>query len=343
MAEPSYELPQLQINTFVIPGKNGLKAAAKRYRPFTATHTESGIIWLFAHGIGFHKEAWDTTIQRIFEQSSKSVEAWTVDCHTHGDSAELNNDIIHSDSFDYHAIDYSEAFVDLYNTQIAPHRGSHKVVLVGHSGGAASAVLTAKLFSRPAPTSAFDFPISALALIEPGIWPTSQASKHTPLFEYTRSIVGQRRSDWLNRSEARKHLRGKVPWSTWDASVLDSYVTHALKADGHGGVTLKCSPKHEALLYADHNIEVNATMPIPVLQELTLGNGGNPTVPVHVMFGERVDLFSRQKQQALVESANFASVSKINGGGHMIVQEAPLAVAESLLAVAKSLQDSVKL
>ncbi|KAF9016640.1 alpha/beta-hydrolase [Hymenopellis radicata] len=321
--------PTLHIDNVIIETTgtgSTLKSTAKRYTPLGSdgllSKDKPGYVLIFAHGTGFHKEQWETTIQRLFEHTSGSptqiLEAWAVDAQTHGSSAELNTPTIDDPSFTYRALDYGEACANLYKTFIAGrvHHGIHKVVLLGHSAGAASVTL-ATSFLDPA---AFD----SLILVEPAIWPEDMLGKDTPIYKVAVRSIPYRHAKWPTRVEARRFFESRAPWSRWDNRILDVYVKHGLKALPQGGVSLMCSPKHEA---APFILDHNAVAPIPVLNDIC------QRIPVHVVFGEINDMFSRAKQESLLRDRFFTSVTRVPDAGHMIVQEAPDDLADVLFGI----------
>ncbi|KAF9029110.1 alpha/beta-hydrolase [Hymenopellis radicata] len=326
--------PALKIDEFIVENASGLRASVKRYRPDTSiTPSHTGYIWLFAHGIGSHKEQWEVTIRRLFLHSSRCVEAWSLDAHNHGSSAALNTRIIEADGFEYVAMENAEALFAIYKQHIAPTQGKKRVIIVGHSAGAAAAALTS-MFFKPG-----TYPFAAVGLVDPGIWPESVIGEETPTYKMAAKSIPFRKASWASRSEAKKYLSSRPPWSGWDKRVLDIYAKDGLKDEASGVVTLKCSPKQEAAIYENSLVDRNGTSAIPALKKLL----GQDKAPVHLFYGERSDFFPRIKQDALTEMFRFTSVSRIPGGGHLIVQEAPDAVGDVLFRIIASLEKRTKL
>lgn len=59
-----------------------------------------GYTLIFTHGIGFHKEQWEPTLDVLFTLSRKPGtsfrirEVWSIDCPNHGHAAILNDDLL---------------------------------------------------------------------------------------------------------------------------------------------------------------------------------------------------------------------------------------------------------
>ncbi|KAF8900353.1 Alpha/Beta hydrolase protein [Mucidula mucida] len=334
MATSAFTLPALKIDDFIVENASGLRASVKRYRPDTSiTPSHSGYIWLFAHGIGSHKEQWEVTIRRLFLHSSRCVEAWSLDAHNHGSSAALNTRIIEAAGFEYVAMENAEALVAIYKQHIAPTQGKKRVIIVGHSAGAAAAA-EAVAFFRPG-----TYPFAAVGLVDPAIWPESVIGEETPTYKMAAKNIPFRQASWESRSEAKKYLSSRLPWSEWDKRVLDLYIRHGVKDEASGGVILKCSPKHEAAIYDNSLVNITGTSAKSTLEKLL----GQDKAPVHLFFGEQSDFFPRIKQDALTEMFKFTSVSRIPGGGHLIVQEAPDAVGDALFRIIASLEKRTRL
>jgi pimeloyl-ACP methyl ester carboxylesterase len=67
------------------------KVVAKRYRLKHQTHgMTTDPTLLLVHGLGFHKETWEPTLERLVDRCRNSPvrfrEAWAIDCPSHGDS-----------------------------------------------------------------------------------------------------------------------------------------------------------------------------------------------------------------------------------------------------------------
>ncbi|KAK0441252.1 Alpha/beta hydrolase family-domain-containing protein [Desarmillaria tabescens] len=276
-----------------------LVSTAKRYRPSAVI--EEGYILIFAHGTGFHKEHWEPIIERLYAYGGAIVEAWTIDSQTHGAAATLNRDAIDEPGFTYSSYHYAEACANLYKTHLNGTR--HPVVLIGHSAGAASIALVPSFCGK-----SITQPFSALILVEPAIWPGSMIGiADSPAYKLACVSIPRRRTNWESRDAVRKDLGRRAPWGIWDRRILDLYVEHGFEEDKEG-VSLRC--------------QLDKT---------------RKKVPVHIVYGERNDLFTREKQDSLLRGRKFASVTRIPGAGHLVVQEAPDAVGDVLLRILEEL------
>ncbi|KAK0237502.1 Alpha/beta hydrolase fold-1 [Armillaria nabsnona] len=290
-----------------------LKAAVKRYRPENSgAGNEAGYILVFAHGTGFHKEHWEVTIQRLFALALSSpiriLEAWTVDAQTHGASAAINEETIEVPEFNYLIQDYAEACANVYNSLLRPtiREGIHKLILIGHSAGASAAALSTAFCDR--------IPFHAMILVEPTVWPADITNIHSPMFILASKTIPRRRNFWVSKDEARTYLKKRAPWSLWDNRILDIYIEYGtVPRPAKKGVSLACTPRHEAMPF----ITGDSVVPLTELERT------HKIIPIHLVYGERNDLFTREKQDTLQRGRKFASVTRIPGAGHLVVQEAP--------------------
>ncbi|KAF9021604.1 alpha/beta-hydrolase [Hymenopellis radicata] len=316
-----------------------LKSVINRYTPQRTVPPDSeALVLVFTHGTGFHKEHWEIPIQRLFllasEQSGFFIrEAWSIDAQTHGEAAELNRETTAKDGWEYTIEDYADACSTLYNTHIGPTKHpKDKVVLIGHSAGAASAALSTSFYPDRAP-------FAALIMVEPAIWTEDMTGIDTPIYELAVMTIPARRDNWPSKEAAHQYLAKRAPWSMWDARMLAVYVEHGLRVDSErGGVTLRCSPKEESTPFR------NAGNGIAAVRAL---DKTSKYMPVHLVYGERNDMFAREKQDSLLrDGRKFASISRVPECGHLwILQEAPDALADVIfdILVGKRVDVSSKL
>ncbi|KIY69901.1 alpha/beta-hydrolase [Cylindrobasidium torrendii FP15055 ss-10] len=308
-------------DSFIIEAR-GLKNVARRYLPEGSSGILSasrpGYILVFAHGTGFHKEQWSVTIERLMQHGANPsvLEAWAMDSPTHGQSAALNVRKTTDSNWEYRADDYGEALGQLAAELVIPRRIKriHKVVLIAHSAGAQAAVY---------PSSTFD----SLLLVEPAIWPAEMDGIDTPQYTVVQRKTALRRNVWQSREDARSFLSTRLPYKQWDPRVLDAYVDFGLTpvpGSESESVQLACAPIHEAQLF---NSPLEAIRPMPILDEACL------RMPVHVIYGSIIDLFPRSKQDALLNGRQFASVTRVPSVGHMIVQEVPDVLGDTILDI----------
>jgi len=166
-----------------------------------------------------------------------------------------------------------------------------------------------------------------LILVEPTLM-TRQV-----LAEFTQSGANSpfaplERDMWPSREDARAWMSRRSPWKDWKSQVLDHFIEFALRdlpiatyPNTRSGVTLCCTRQQEAISDQD------AFDSIDRLTELC------GMLPVHCIFGAKHDLVAAETQQALISGRRMASVTRIPGAGHLVVQEQPFKLAERVFAI----------
>ncbi|KAG1754813.1 Alpha/beta hydrolase family-domain-containing protein [Suillus paluster] len=222
-----------------------------------------GLTLFFTHANGFPKEIWETTLRYLLSSPSASLidEVWSWEAVQHGDAA-LINEIHLSGIYDWldNAQDIahfllhylpegasSEALpthLHLLPESISEYRktkgfSSRSLVAVGHSFGGHSSIL-----------AAVNFPalFSSMVLVDPA---AVQSGTYPPNFVPVR-LPGAlaRRERWSSREEALRLFKASRYFGGWHPDVLRLYVTYGLCEDSRGGVKLKMSGLHEALVNA---------------------------------------------------------------------------------------------
>ncbi|PFH48514.1 hypothetical protein AMATHDRAFT_149724 [Amanita thiersii Skay4041] len=297
---------------------------AKRYwDPDSADVEDSDALTLvFAHGTGFHKEQWEPTIEELYDfikgTSVRIREVWSIDAPNHGDAAILNEKEL---MWGYDGVfgweEYARcihAFLAGLGKGVDIDFPSRKLVGIGHSMGAISLILTHGYF----PLVKF----SALVLVEPMLmtkW--FMETKHLGLG----SGASNRRDIWPSKEEAYKIMKSKS-FKHWDDRVLRIYVEQGLRPlptaiypELTEGVTLKCPRSYEAACYRDRTGHPRAYR---MLKHIT------PKVPTHFIYGSIDDQLPRAVQEDVIKYAAggeqmLASLSKVEGAGHLVVQIDP--------------------
>ncbi|KAJ6517471.1 Alpha/beta hydrolase fold-1 [Mycena vitilis] len=311
-----------------------LKMSAKRYRTSESARNLNGLVLLFAHCIGAHKEQWEPTITRILElRSSQVQEAWAFDWPTHGDSAILNRALLETSPSRVYGVSASEWSDGIAMFINSPSMHGKRLVGIGHSAGAGTMVLTTK------DTPVSDIPFASLILIEPTVIPRElfyqNLDDRMSTMEFVVSATLLRRERWNSREEARKWLTRRVPWDSWDARVLHMLSKHGLLvADTpDGGVAIKCDRRQEALSYIDVKPHFSAARELGRISR---------TVPVHFIWGSGSPLVPEFVQAALGDGSDgrfAASITNVDAG-HMVVQEKPHALADAICAILDSVGSS---
>ncbi|TFK33681.1 Alpha/Beta hydrolase protein [Crucibulum laeve] len=275
------------------------------------------------HSTSFHKETWEPSLSKLFSLSSqpgtpfKIHEAWAIDCPNHGESGELNDEVLKKPEF---ANDFSWT-VSCEKYARAVHRflcggldhgarvdfRKRNLVGIGHSLGA-NAIL---LLQRLKPT----FNFKALVIVEPMLSPAGPEHLHDLRILLVKGA--ERRYDiWPSREVALKSFKTRPRTMKWDPRVLDLFVQHALRPHPDG-VTLSCSRQQEIAMYEDRE---GPTKPVEDM------NRSCAKMPVHLVLGSVNDYISPQIHAAFVDPTagrRFASVTKIPGVGHLVPQETP--------------------
>ncbi|KAG1737531.1 Alpha/beta hydrolase family-domain-containing protein [Suillus paluster] len=312
------------VNRYARSGQNGRK----------------GLTLLLTHATGFPKETWETTLRYLLSSPSASLidEVWSWEAVQHGDAALVNEanlsgiydwldnarDIAHF-LLHYLPEDASSkalpTHLHLLPENISEYRktegfSSRSLVVVGHSFGGSSPIL-----------AAVNFPVlfSSMILVDPVV---VQSGTYPPNYVPTRLLGALgRRERWSSREEALRSLKASPFFGGWHPDVLRLYVTYGICEDSQGGVKLKTSGLHEALVFGgrvgsyeawellskvDERIELRWVVP---------GKPGDKGIE-----GEqatRVRVWRRP--------ANSSNVV-IHSAGHLIPQESPEELAQEISA-----------
>ncbi|KAG1737510.1 uncharacterized protein EDB91DRAFT_1290408, partial [Suillus paluster] len=229
-----------------------------RYAKRLANGTK-GLTLFLAHANGFPKEIWETTLRYLLSSNAASLidEVWSWEAVQHGDAALVNETHL-SGIYDWtdNARDIAHFLLhylpeDASSTALPTHLyllpetiseyrkakgfSSRSLVTVGHS------IL-----------AAVNFPalFSSMVLVDPVVVQNeSYPDNYLPMMS-----VGAlaRRDCWPSREHALRSFKASPFFGAWHADTLQSYVTYGLCDDSQGGVKLKMSGLHEALVFADH-------------------------------------------------------------------------------------------
>ncbi|KAF8622431.1 hypothetical protein AX15_007015 [Amanita polypyramis BW_CC] len=292
---------------------------AKRYwlPEFEANRADPDALTLILlHSTSFHKETWEPTLKRIFQQDSgvKLREAWALDCPNHGEAAKYNEDVLRQDEHrGFTCQKYAHAVYCFLTAEA--NEGAQidfrrrRLVGIGHSLGANTMLLIQEYEQLP---------FLSLIIIEPMVSP--EGSQH--LEDLKNKLIKsakKREWGWNSREEARIHFMEK---SKWDRRVIDLYVDYGLRADPAANapqdrVVLACTPEQEIAMYND---EEGSTKPVEVLNKIC------KTFPIHLILGKKPDLIPATVHQALVDPRSgrcYASTEYIKGAGHLLPQKKP--------------------
>ncbi|KAF7343864.1 AB hydrolase-1 domain-containing protein [Mycena sanguinolenta] len=330
-----------------------LKMAAKQYWTPASMTNSHGLVLLFAHCIGGHKEQWEPTIERIFALRPGIVrEVWAFDWQTHGESAVLNSQLLRTSPsrvYGVSALEWSDAIAAFVNS---PRMRGKRIVPIGHSAGAGT--MSASIFLP----SAFgnyllimnfcgmirvlttkdklvsEIPYASFILIEPTIISRdlfyAYLEDRAGQMEFVVAATTARRERWRSREDAHSWMSKRVPWELWDPRVVRKLNEHGLADAPDGGVAIKGDRLQEALSYPDVQPHFDAAQE---LCRISLN------IPVHFIWGGEGSLVPQFVQDALAKSDGrvAASVTRIDAG-HMVVQEQPDAVADKICAVLDTIE-----
>ncbi|KAJ3999301.1 hypothetical protein F5050DRAFT_1565394, partial [Lentinula boryana] len=284
--------------------------------------------------VGADKEHWEPTIEQMFDLESEYQstlpkptirECWAIDVQNHGEAAVLNERITRERPEAWSIWDYADAFVTLRRDILGsdPSYRDNKFVLIAHSASATAIILTTTFF--PLPTLQTQNIFHSLILIEPAIAPSPaflDNATRTPLLHTMTRLMAKRKDTWASKEEARAWMAEKMPWGMWDERVLRLYVEYGLgeiaeKQLQGEGVTLRCTRRTETLAY-----ERGIRQSMPGLWQLNLlCRSHKPILPIHIIWGDIDDLFSREVKDGLEDPDQgrvFTSVSRVEDVGHMV-------------------------
>ncbi|KAI6138208.1 Alpha/Beta hydrolase protein [Pisolithus thermaeus] len=314
-------------------GQKPLWNCVNRYvRTYRRSTMSTGLTLFLAHANGFPKEVWETMLRSLMDSPAASLvdEVWSLEAVQHGDSALMNAENL-SGMFDSqdNARDIAnfllhylpeEATSTSLPTQLPrvpqttsdarKEHGYHqrKLVVLGHSVGGSTSAFAALNFPKL---------FSSLILVDPVIF---NYGSHDLGFKLASGAL-MRRDTWRSREEALRLLRKKPFFISWHPDVLKMYVDYGLTDSPSGSVRLKTTPIQESLCY------VNIFPPREhweLIEKLDEDIALRWVVPTTSFIGEpetRVRVWRRP--------ANASNIV-FPFAGHLIVQEAPVELAQDV-------------
>ncbi|KAI5118823.1 hypothetical protein M0805_009401 [Coniferiporia weirii] len=338
-----------KVHILKVPEGQFFDVSVKHYRALDeGLPSECKRVTLFlAHGIGLHKELFEPFLCDLKDLQTKSAQtvntvvadAWAIDCPNHGDSSLLNEKKLVSNNRFTSPQDHAEAFLALMDSGLIPDVASRRIVLVGHSAGATTAVFcAAEIIKRGRPDQ-----FSSLILLEPPTISTPLISvddvvagwkRRSPL--YTK-LINARKDKFPTKKDALEQFRKSLPYGSWDKRALELYVEHGLRPLPSGfypenktGFTLKCYKLHEGAGFARDEDVLGLSNYLPSVCHAT---------QVHLVCAEKSAFRPGLKDLALMSErksakypcAEYASVRLAPNAGHFIVQEMPAEAAMHVL------------
>lgn len=313
-----------------------LQLSVKRYWHSDHCSTDDDALTLvFSHCAGGHKEQWEPTLEHLFNlvgrnSNVKIREAWSIDAPEHGDSAILNDHLL-TQAMDWRpefSLTWEDnarsvhMFLSGLGTGVDVDFRSRRLVLVGHSLGAAVIVLSTTHFPR--------VNLSAMILVDPMIIRKPKPGESDLEFS---DAIGKRKDLWDSREAALRYFSSARQWKNWDRRVVKLYAecalrdlpTEAYPSRTHG-VTLKCTKRQEAALYRDRLCSLRAFEYLPTICQ---------RLPVHLIRVEHADFIPPSFLDDIPTKGTrglHASSRIIPGVGHLVVQTHPERLAEAIMA-----------
>ncbi|KAF9230424.1 Alpha/Beta hydrolase protein [Melanogaster broomeanus] len=186
---------------------------------------------------------------------------------------------------------------------------TRKMVVVGHSFGGCTSL-----------RAAVDFPklFSSIILVDAAI---VQPYTYPP--EYYGRVLGaiSRRSRWTCREDALKQFKKSPFFCTMEPEVLQLYVDHGLTDDSNGGIKLKMSGVQESLCFINY---LTSWEMWELLDKVDEAIALRWVVPKEGLMGEEATRVRVWRRPANSSNVIFHSC------GHLIVQEAPVKLAQEV-------------
>ncbi|KAH8096998.1 Alpha/beta hydrolase fold-1 [Cristinia sonorae] len=310
-----------------------LVVTAKRYsHPSFHPDDPHALTLILTHGTGFFKEHWEPTIDHLVnllsndKQSRPKIhEIWSLDCPNHGAAAILNEEEL---QWGYSAVfgweEYArsvQTFLKGKGTGVPVDFSSRRLVGIGHSMGAISLMIS-RTYVSPV-----DF--AALILVEPMLLPP--AISQSPDKNLLRKGAEGRRDIWPSRAAAFELMQSRPTWKTWDPRILKLYIEHGLRDlptityPDKEGVTLTCTRQQEVACYSDNLGRARAYKYLATLCS---------EIPVHFVHGAVSEPYLPTEIKDYVANeitqGRAASISKVAGAGHLVVQTHPQGLATAI-------------
>ncbi|KII93753.1 hypothetical protein PLICRDRAFT_403847 [Plicaturopsis crispa FD-325 SS-3] len=314
-----------------------LQVLATKYT--SESQSNDGYTLVFLHATGMHKESWDVSIQRLFDMFDNNAvkirEVISIESPNHGESAEVNESAIREHFGDQWPTKQHARAAHAFLTADASQGAridfsTRKIVGIGHSIGAAALFLMRDL----EPRVQFEQIIAIEAGISvKGLPDTNISSRMLTAWTWLR------RDTWSSRKAARKDLAESPVYSSWDPRILDLYVRYGLRRHpaakyaapfAFNGVTTSLTKVQEAASYRSDHLVVDAMEAYTKLSR---------EIPIHLVWGTIHDVGNPALQAILSDRSagrTPASVSYIEGAGHLAVQMKPEAVADVIFKILKS-------
>ncbi|MGV6801030.1 MAG: alpha/beta fold hydrolase [bacterium] len=275
---------------YSLQGQSGHLASWQWHQSHTAKATIC-----FLHATGFNAGTYRLFLQRFADQA----DIIAPDLRGHGRTSLATTGL---DMTSYHL--YAQDISHLLE-QLPPPKGGW--TLMGHSMGAATAILVASKMRTP---------LQRLILIEPVIMPRwisllarSPLRHLMPRYIPIAQKAASRRDHWQSREDVEAAYQRKALFGNWEEGVLANYLDDGLYQDSTGAIRLSCQPVWEARTFTaqGHNLW-------PALHQL-------PANKIHVFLAEHGSTTPPAQRRKLHQYGITTQI--LPHTGHLIPQEHP--------------------
>ncbi|KAG6864013.1 hypothetical protein C0991_001093 [Blastosporella zonata] len=161
--------------------------------------------------------------------------------------------------------------------------------------------------------------------------------RETEMYKLVAAMTPVRKDKWPSREAAISWMQARPPWSAWDQRVFDVYAKYGLQSlptpyyPDKQGVTLTTHRSGENIAFTGEIFSYHALYRLNQICD---------SIPVHLIYGAENDMFDREVQDSIIdpkEGRNFASITRLQGVGHLVVEEAPLKLARAIFAIIRKM------
>jgi len=179
-------------------------------------------------------------------------------------------------------------------------------------------------------------PFSRIILVDPPIWSKEKDGQDSEIYKMVEVMTPVRKDIWKSVEDASKWLKARVPWGSWGERVFDAYVKYGLRS-----LPTAYYPDKTGTTLTTHRLAENIAFTGKLFSYDALNrlNQICAHVPVHLIFGDNADMFERPTQESIInpqEGRVFASVTRLEDAGHLVVQEAPTKLASAIFDILKT-------
>lgn len=183
------------------------------------------------------------------------------------------------------------------------------VIGVGHSMGANATLMAAQiepsLFSKIVLIDPVILPEQIYQLLENASF--EEKRKMNPLLEKAM----KRRNEWLSQEDAIQYFESKTFFQRFSDTAKEDFITHGLRQQSNGSLTLAYSREWEARVYGTGN------SPWSYLRQIQH--------PCLIIRAEHSDVMRTEDEWSDIKSqTGMSTCIQLDGAGHLIPQESPI-------------------